>query len=66
MTNPTPLEIAKIIAGLNRMHREHRERDEALLRQALEALESLFSGEVDTDRLRRCNDAVMVLRERLK
>jgi hypothetical protein len=41
------------------------ERDEALLRQALEALESLFSWQADPDRGQRCSNAIAALRERL-
>ncbi len=41
------------------------ERDEALMRQAAEALESLFSGQADADRAKRCSTAITALRERL-
>jgi hypothetical protein len=41
------------------------ERDEALMRQALEALESLFSWQADPDRGQRCSNAVVALRTRL-
>jgi hypothetical protein len=33
-----------------------------ILQQALEALESLFSGQVDPHRAQRCSDAITALR----
>ena len=39
--------------------------DRELMQQALEALESLFSGQVDAKRGQRCSDAAAALRERL-
>jgi hypothetical protein len=39
--------------------------DRELLRQALEALESLFSGQADPDRAKRCSDAIVAIRAHL-
>ncbi|CAB4161097.1 hypothetical protein UFOVP766_29 [uncultured Caudovirales phage] len=39
--------------------------DRELMQQALEALESLFNGQVDAERGQRCASAAAALRERL-
>ena len=35
-----------------------------VMKQALEALESLFSGKADQDRAKRCSDAITAIRAR--